>query len=38
MKCENCEKSTYRTDEEKKKLTKRLNIIEGANKRNKAND
>ncbi len=29
MKCENCEKSTYRTDEEKKKLTKRLNIIEG---------
>ena len=29
MKCENCEKSTYRTDEEKKRLTKRLNIIEG---------
>ena len=29
MKCENCEKSTHRTDEEKKKLTKRLNIIEG---------
>ncbi len=36
MKCENCgkclengQKKTYRSDEEKKKLTKRLNIIEG---------
>lgn len=33
MKCEKCSqqagKSTYRTEEEKKKLTKRLNIIEG---------
>ena len=28
-KCENCEKSTHRTEEEKKKLMKRLNIIEG---------
>ena len=28
-KCENCEKSTHRTEEEKKNLTKRLNIIEG---------
>lgn len=27
--CENCKKSTHRTEEEKKKLTKRLNIIEG---------
>lgn len=33
MKCERCSqqtgKSTHRTEEEKKKLTKRLNIIEG---------
>ena len=28
-KCESCEKSTHRTEEEKKSLTKRLNIIEG---------
>ena len=28
-KCESCEKSTHRTEEEKKALTKRLNIIEG---------
>ena len=28
-KCQMCQKSTHRTDEEKKKLTKRLNIIEG---------
>lgn len=28
-KCEACEKSKHRTDEEKKKLNKRLNIIEG---------
>lgn len=31
-KCENCNKcnrTTHRTEEEKKKLTKRLNIIEG---------
>ena len=28
-KCESCEKSTHRTEEEKKTLTKRLNIIEG---------
>lgn len=27
--CENIKKSTHRTDEEKKNLTKRLNIIEG---------
>ncbi len=27
--CENGQKKTYRSDEEKKKLTKRLNIIEG---------
>lgn len=32
MNCENCNKchkTTHRTEEEKKKLTKRLNIIEG---------
>lgn len=28
-KCQMCQKSTHRTDEEKKRLTKRLNIIEG---------
>ena len=28
-KCQMCKKSTNRTDEEKKRLTKRLNIIEG---------
>jgi len=28
-KCQRCQKSTHRTDEEKKRLTKRLNIIEG---------
>ena len=27
--CNQCEKSTHRTDEEKKKLKKRLNVIEG---------
>ena len=27
--CKECKKSTYRTEEEKKKLEKRLNIIEG---------
>lgn len=27
--CSMCEKSTHRTDEEKKNITKRLNIIEG---------
>lgn len=29
MKCENCSKKTYRSDEEKKKIINRLNIIEG---------
>lgn len=32
MKCENCnncQKTKHRTEEEKKKITKRLNIIEG---------
>ncbi len=29
MNCEKCGKSTHRTDEEKKNLTKRLNVIEG---------
>lgn len=28
-KCQSCGKSTHRTEEEKKNLTKRLNIIEG---------
>ena len=28
-KCQMCQKSTHRTDEEKKDLTKRMNIIEG---------
>lgn len=28
-KCQLCQKSTHRTDEEKKDLTKRMNIIEG---------
>ena len=28
-KCKGCEKSTHRTDEEKSKIIKRLNIIEG---------
>lgn len=28
-KCIDCKKSTYRTEEKKKSLTKRLNIIEG---------
>lgn len=28
-KCNMCEKYTYRTEEEKKNITKRLNIIEG---------
>lgn len=28
-KCECCKKTTYRTEEEKSKLNKRLNIIEG---------
>ena len=28
-KCKQCQKSTHRTEEEKKTITKRLNIIEG---------
>ena len=28
-KCQICQKSTHRSEEEKKKITKRLNIIEG---------
>lgn len=28
-KCNNCQKAKHRTEEEKKKITKRLNIIEG---------
>ena len=28
-KCSNCEKTTHRSEEEKKKIIKRLNIIEG---------